>query len=120
MALIYWGQVDAASDITMAAIVNQSGSRTRAAVVDLLALVAAGVIADDPTVAAAAVAAVEDALAAGEYTPRKCIHREGGTWVWDGPSGLGATHYLLPDHTGAYVVRPTPFPIPLATPALNW
>ena len=53
-------------------------------------------------------------------TALKCVHREGGTWVWDGPGASASTHYVIPDHTGAYVVRPTPFPTPLATPAFDW
>lgn len=50
----------------------------------------------------------------------KCVHLEAGVWVWDGPDAPAATHYLLPDDTGALVARPTPFPTPLATPALDW
>lgn len=53
MALIYWGSVSAASDITMADITNTPSSRFRAALEDLLADVAAGVIADDPAIIAA-------------------------------------------------------------------
>lgn len=53
-------------------------------------------------------------------TAVKCVHLDGGAWVWDGPAAAAATHYVLPDDTGALIVRPTPFPTPLATPALNW
>jgi lysophospholipase L1-like esterase len=64
VALIYWGQVSAASDITMAAVVNQQGTSTRAAISNLISSVAAGIISGNPTVVAAAAAAVSDALAA--------------------------------------------------------
>lgn len=51
----------------------------------------------------------------------KCVHLEAGVWVWDGPDAPAATHYLLPDDTGALIARPTPFPVPSATsPALDW
>lgn len=62
MALIYWGEVDAASDMTMATVTNTSNSRFRAALIDLLETIAAGIIADDPTIIAAAEAAVAGAL----------------------------------------------------------
>jgi len=120
MPLTRWGEVAYATDQSMATITNNSSSRFRAALIELLELVAAGVIADDSTVAAAASAAVENALAAGQYTPQKCIHLENGVWVWDGPSGLGATHYLIPDDTGVLVARPTVWPVPASTPVLNW
>lgn len=64
--------------------------------------------------------AVELALSAIEVKPVKCIHREAGKWVWDGPGSPAATHYLLPDHTGALVARATVWPAPTATPVLNW
>lgn len=64
MALIYWGEVDAASDITMAFTVNTPGTSTRAAIIALITPIAADIIANDPTVAAAAAAAVEAKLAA--------------------------------------------------------
>lgn len=50
----------------------------------------------------------------------RCIRREAGKWVWVGPDAPTATHYLIPDHTGALVVRATPLPTPLASPALDW
>lgn len=51
----------------------------------------------------------------------KCIHLESGVWVWDGPAAPAATHYLLPDDTGALVARSTPFPVPSASaPELTW
>lgn len=63
MALIYWGQVDAASDITMSSIVDMNGTRTRQSIIDLITPVAAGIIAGNPTVIAAAAAAAEAAVA---------------------------------------------------------
>lgn len=62
MKLIYWGAVNAASDITTAAAVNTGGTQTRSAVVALIQAVTPGIIAQDPTVAAAAAAAVTTAL----------------------------------------------------------
>lgn len=53
----------------------------------------------------------------GPALPDKCVRREAGAWVW---VRAGATHYLIPDHTGALVVRPTPYPIPDAAPSLTW
>lgn len=51
----------------------------------------------------------------------KCVHLEAGKWVWDGPDGPLATHYLIPDETGALIARPTPFPTPSASsPELTW
>lgn len=50
--------------------------------------------------------------------PVKCVRREAGAWVWDRTAA--ATHYLLTDHTGAYVVRASPHPIPDATPSFTW
>ena len=117
--LIYWGSVSAASDVTMATIINTQGTQTRAAIEALIQDVAAAIIADDPTIIAAAEAAVADALE-NQLALSMCVHRESGAWVWDGPGGSLATHYVFPDHTGAQVVRATPFPIPLASPALDW
>lgn len=48
----------------------------------------------------------------------KAVKLEAGKWVWDISSA--ATHYVIPDHTGALVVRATPWPVPAATPSLNW
>jgi len=47
----------------------------------------------------------------------KCVRLESGAWVWD---TAAATHFVIPDHTGALVVRATAQPVPAATPALNW
>jgi hypothetical protein len=47
----------------------------------------------------------------------KCVRLESGKWVWDVATG---THYVIPDHTGALVVRATAQPVPASTPALNW
>lgn len=64
---------------------------------------------------------VANAIAAADLVQLvKCVHLEAGKWVWDGPDAPAATHYVLPDDTGALVVRATPFPTPLAAPALNW
>lgn len=62
MALVYWGEVDAASDATMTTVTNTPSSSFRAALIALLEVVAAGVIADNPTIIAAAEAAVANAL----------------------------------------------------------
>lgn len=51
----------------------------------------------------------------------KCVHSESGVWVWDGPDAPAATHYLIPDDTGALIARVTAFPTPSATaPELTW
>lgn len=76
-------------------------------------------ISADPTIIDAAEAAVSDALST-VLGLSKCVHLEAGKWVWDGPNGAAATHYLIPDHTGALVARATPFPTPDATPSLTW
>lgn len=62
MALIYWGQVEAASDPTMAAVTRRASSAFRAALTELIQDIAAGIIAGDPTIIAAAEQAVADAL----------------------------------------------------------
>ena len=49
--------------------------------------------------------------------PAKCVRLEAGKWVWDTTAG---THYVIPDHTGALIVRAAAVPVPAATPALNW
>ena len=63
MGLILWGRLSAASDVTMAAVTNQSSSQFRAALTALLQTVAAAIISDDETVVQAAQDAVADALA---------------------------------------------------------
>ena len=115
MALIFWGELDAATDSTMATAVDTLGSRTRDAVQALVASLIAG----EEVVADAAAAAVAAAILP-VFGLAKCVHRDAGVWVWDGPAAPAATHYLIPDETGALIVRPTPFPTPLATPALDW
>lgn len=62
MALIYWGQVNAASDMTMSSIIDQSGSRTRQSIIDLISPIAAGIIESSPTIIAAAEAAARTAV----------------------------------------------------------
>lgn len=47
----------------------------------------------------------------------KCVRQEAGHWVWDTVAG---THYVIPDHTGALIVRATAVPVPASTPELNW
>lgn len=47
----------------------------------------------------------------------KSVRLEAGKWVWD---LTGATHYLIPDHTGALIARPTPRPTPDVTPSFTW
>lgn len=77
-------------------------------------------ISEDPTIIDAAEAAVTDALST-VLALSKCVHLEAGVWIWDGPNGPLATHYLFPDDTGALVARPTPFPVPSASaPELTW
>lgn len=110
----------AATDDSMAMQVRRNGSESRSAVIDLIEPVAAGIIADDPTVAAAAAAAANDAVLSVLALAR-WVRREGNAWVRDVPGGPNATHYTIPDHTGAYIVRATPFPVPSATALeLNW
>ena len=59
-----------------------------------------------------------DMEAVAKALPVKCVRREAGAWVWDRTGA--ATHYLITDHTGAYVVRASPQPLPDATPSLTW
>lgn len=120
MAYTKRGTIRVATDTSMTAVLNNTSSQFRAELIDLLEDVAAGVIADNPAIIAAAEAAVAAALANAEIRPRKCVHVEAGKWVWDGPDGLAATHYVLPDDTGALVVRPTVWPVPGATPEFTW
>ncbi|MDA4893041.1 hypothetical protein PFZ55_39885 [Streptomyces sp. MS2A] len=120
MPLTRWGEMDFATDRSMAVITNTSDSEFRGALIGLLEVVAADVIANDPTIRDAVMAAIEEGLNAAEVKPLKCVHLEGGKWVYDGPDGLAATHYVLPDDTGALIVRPTVWPVPQSTPAFNW
>lgn len=77
-------------------------------------------LAAHPTLVDAAEELIDDALAS-ILALSKCMHLDAGVWVWDGPNGALATHYILPDHTGALVARATPFPTPSAsTPGLDW
>lgn len=46
-----------------------------------------------------------------------CVRLESGKWVWDTAAG---THFVIPDHTGALIVRPTAAPVPAATSKLDW
>lgn len=109
------GVIRVATDVSMTVVLSNPSSQFRAALEDLIE----AVLSDNPAVIAAAEAAVNDALAS-ILSLSKCVHLEAGKWVWDGPLGAAATHYVFPDHDGRLVVRSTPFPTPLATPALNW
>lgn len=116
MSLIYWGSLTAASDSTMETVAKTPTSKFRAALLGIITPIVTNLIAASPTVVAAAAAAVNSQLVL-----KKCVHLEAGEWVWDGPDGPDATHYLIPDHNGEYVTRSTPFPVPSAsTPALDW
>lgn len=119
MELIYWGELDAATDTTMAYTVNTPGTSTRDAIIALITPVAAGIIASNPTLIAAVEALLDDALTA-KLSLTKSVYLDGGKWAWRVSGSPAATHYVLPDHTGAQIVRPTPFPTPAATPAFNW
>lgn len=119
MALIYWGEVDAASDTTMAFTVNTVGTLTRQSIIDLITPIAAGIIAGNPTIIAAAEAAVANALTS-KLALSKCVHLAGGRWAWDGPNGASATHYVL-RIDGRWRTAAYPFPTPSSTrPAISW
>lgn len=62
MALILIGSVNAATDATMATITNRPSSLFRGALEDLIAAVASAIIAANPTLIAAAEAALSDAM----------------------------------------------------------
>ena len=114
------GVIRVATDVSMTTVLSNPSSQFRGALIDLLEQVAAGIIANDPTIIAAAENAVADALTS-KLALAKCVHLESGVWVWDGPNGTSATHYLFPDDTGALVARTTPFPVPSASaPELTW
>lgn len=76
-------------------------------------------------ISAANLNAMETDIAAAQATASdakakqavKCVRLETGKWVWD---LAGATHFVIPDHTGALIVRATAQPVPAATPALDW
>lgn len=84
MAMILWGTLDAASDQTMATITRTSSSQFRAALLDLLENVAAGIIANDPTIVEAAERAVEQALLDADVLTVPRMHDEYG-FEKDGP-----------------------------------
>lgn len=73
MAMILWGTLDAASDQTMAAVTRRAGSEFRAALTELIQNVAAGIIANDPTIIEAAEAAVAQALADAHVVTTKTV-----------------------------------------------
>lgn len=49
--------------------------------------------------------------------PVKAVRLEGTQWVWD---LAGATHYLFPEPGGGLAVHATAWPVPAATPSLDW
>lgn len=136
MTWILKGHVSVASDVTTAGLISNANTQTRAALVAVLNAIVEPmvedaaetivppivyqVMADDPTIAAAAAAAAAAALAS-TLGASKCVHFESGVLIYDGPGGPLATHYLLPDDTGALVARSTLFPVPSASsPELIW
>jgi len=136
MTWILKGHISVASDVTTAGLISSPVSLTRAALdavlnalvpplvedyaEDIVPPIVYQVMGENPAIAAAAVAAVANALTT-VMGASKCVHLESGVWVWDGPSGPLATHYLLPDDTGTLVARPTLFPRPsVSAPALEW
>ncbi len=77
-------------------------------------------LANGQTVQDAVANAVNGYLAGLNIAPQKSVHIENGKVIYDGPGGVLATHYLLPDENGQNVARPTAWPVPTAAPALNW
>lgn len=113
------GRLQVATPETMAVAVRGNTVATDA-VDERIELIAADIIADDPTIIAAAEAAVEAALAT-TLALSKCLHIEAGRWVYDGPNGPLATRYIIPNHDGRLVIRQYPFPTPSASaPELTW
>jgi hypothetical protein len=113
------GVIRVATDVSMTTVLSNPSSQFRGALIDLLEQVAAGIIANDPTIIAAAEAAVANALAT-KLSLSKCVHLSGGRWVWDGPNGASATHYIL-RVDGRWRTAATPFPTPSASrPAITW
>ena len=117
--LIPYGEIDAAADITTGLAISTPASKSQLAVDARVKPAAEAVLAGNPAVVAAAAAAVEAALAAADVKPKKCVHLEGSIVVWDTPGATSATHYVLPDSTGALVVTSTVWPTPGSTPVLN-
>lgn len=113
-----------AGDISALATATQAALADRAATAEADATTKA-----DAAKAAAQEAAINDATtkygglparvtALEVLRPVKAVRLEAGKWVWD---LAGATHYLLPDETGALVARATPWPVPNPiTPSLDW
>lgn len=112
--LVYWGTIDAASDQTMATVTRTANSEFREALEELIQAVAAGIIASDPTVIAAAVAAVDAALAAQPIVLSRVVSATGGTWT-----DLNAVNAVLPI---ALDVRSTALnrPISSAVSSMGW
>lgn len=114
------GVIRVATDVSMTTVLSNPASQFRGALVDLLEQVAAGIIADSPTIIAAAEAAIANALTT-KLALSKCLHFESGVAVYDGPNGSLATHYVFFDHLGVPIIRPTPFPVPSASaPEFTW
>lgn len=135
MTWILKGHVSVASDSTTAGLISSPVTQTRAALISVMNGVipplvedaaevivpplVAQAISDDGSVAAAAAAAVNAALAS-TLGLAKSAHITAGELIYDPPGSAFGTHYLLPDHTGELVARPTVWPVPAATPVLNW
>jgi hypothetical protein len=113
------GVIRVATDLSMTVVLSNPNSLFRNALIDLLELIAVGIISGNPAIVAAAEAAIANAMTT-KLALSKSVHLESGWLVWDGPNGQAATHYVLIDHNGWPVARATPFPVPTATPALNW
>lgn len=113
------GVIRVATDVSMTTVLSNPTSQFRGALIDLLEDVAAGIIADNPTIIAAAEEAVDNALTS-ILALSKCVHFASGRWVWDGPNGPLATHYIL-RIDGRWRTAATPFPTPSPSrPAISW
>lgn len=119
MPLTRWGEFAYATDQSMATITNTPETQFRDALEALLELIAAGIISGNPTIIAAAEAAVANALTA-KLALSKSVHLVSGRVSWDGPNGASATHYVLLVN-GRWQTVLYPFPAPSASrPAVTW
>ena len=113
------GVIRVATDVSMTTVLSNPSSQFRGALIDLLEQVAAGIIANDPTIIAAAEAQVTAALSS-KLALTKCIHFASGRVVWDGPNGAAATHYVL-RIDNRWRTAAFPFPTPSPTrPAISY
>jgi|GEM_PF-1448002 len=135
MTWILKGHISVASDVTTAGLISSPSTQTRAALAAVLNALVEPLVEDaaevivpplvaqamgaDPAIAAAIAAGIDAALAS-TIGVRKSVHLESGELIYDPPGSALATHYLLPDHTGELVARPTLWPVPASTPELNW